>query len=787
MADGTITFATDLDNAQLEKKLAKTTASIENLEQKIENWKNQKIPLVEQSAKIAANLDAAKAKLAEMQANKPNYSSEAIADQKTLVAGLQREYNRTENSIDRINASISDGTLRVGRMREEAGELHTQLSRSAKGGAKMGTAIQTANKKMDQFLARVKKLAARAFVFSLISRGLRSMISWFGKAITANDEARAAIARLKGALLTLAQPILDVVIPALTLMINVLTRVITLIMRLFDALFGSSFLSGSKKSAKALREKMSAIDGVGASAKKAAKYLAGFDEINAMSDDSDSGGGGGNSGGIGADFGFDTNTVTSKLDEIAVYAAGALLALGVVLTFTGANIPLGLGLIAIGALTLAAEVKEDWGAMGNGVTEAINIVLGILASAGLVIGAILAFTGANLPLGIGLMIMGAAALGSEIVLNWDTIKRVLQGPMGGLAAMISAAVLVLGAILAFSGAALPLGIALMVAGAAALGTTAALNWDKVKGELTGANAEIYAQLSGALLVIGALMTFSGANLPLGIGLMVAGVAGLATVTALNWNSIVASIQGPVGEIIAIASGALLVLGVMLTCAGILPLGIGLIIAGVAGLATVTALNWNSILYKIKGVWNSIKSFWNAYIAPIFTLKWWKDLAIKCGNGLISGFEAAINGIISLFEMMINWIVSGLNKISFDVPDWVPGIGGKKFGFNLSEVSFDRVAIPRLAQGAVIPPNREFMAVLGDQKHGTNVEAPLETIQEAVALVMDDMINSNLAGQEAILGVLREILQAILGIEIGDDIIGRAVDRYNRKRAVMRGV
>ena len=101
------------------------------------------------------------------------------------------------------------------------------------------------------------------------------------------------------------------------------------------------------------------------------------------------------------------------------------------------------------------------------------------------------------------------------------------------------------------------------------------------------------------------------------------------------------------------------------------------------------------------------------------------------NGLIAGFEAGINGIIGMFEKMINWIVNGLNKISFDVPDWVPEIGGKSFGFNIPEVKFDRVSIPRLAQGAVIPPNRKFLAVLGDQTSGTNIEAPLSTIKQAV--------------------------------------------------------
>ena len=107
------------------------------------------------------------------------------------------------------------------------------------------------------------------------------------------------------------------------------------------------------------------------------------------------------------------------------------------------------------------------------------------------------------------------------------------------------------------------------------------------------------------------------------------------------------------------------------------------------------------------------------------------MAKKCGNGLIAGFEGAINGIISLFETMINWIAGGLNKISFDIPSWVPLIGGKKFGFNIPEAKFGRVSIPRLAEGAVIPANKEFLAVLGDQKRGTNIEAPAELIKQMV--------------------------------------------------------
>jgi DNA repair ATPase RecN len=110
------------------------------------------------------------------------------------------------------------------------------------------------------------------------------------------------------------------------------------------------------------------------------------------------------------------------------------------------------------------------------------------------------------------------------------------------------------------------------------------------------------------------------------------------------------------------------------------------------------------------------------------------------GSITGGAKTAVNGLLDMIERMtngiikgINALIRGLNKIKFDVPSWVPAIGGKKLGFNIKEIA--QVSIPKLAQGAVIPPNREFLAMLGDQKHGTNIEAPLDTIKQALAEVM----------------------------------------------------
>lgn len=175
-----------------------------------------------------------------------------------------------------------------------------------------------------------------------------------------------------------------------------------------------------------------------------------------------------------------------------------------------------------------------------------------------------------------------------------------------------------------------------------------------------------------------------------------------------------------------------------------------------------------------------------YLSGAFSGNW-----KKAWEGIRLFLKSTVNGVITLLNAMVSRLVSALNavvraanKLSFTVPEWVPSVGGKKFGVNLPAVSAPK--IPYLAKGAVLPAGKPFLAMLGDQKHGTNIEAPLTTIQEAVALVMEDQTGAILRGFEATLGVQKEILEAVLGIQIGDEVLGKAVSRYNRRMAVMQG-
>ena len=122
------------------------------------------------------------------------------------------------------------------------------------------------------------------------------------------------------------------------------------------------------------------------------------------------------------------------------------------------------------------------------------------------------------------------------------------------------------------------------------------------------------------------------------------------------------------------------------------------------------------------------------------------------KGVINTIIGGINGMISAVEAAINAIVGAINTLSWEIPDWVPGLGGYTFGFDVPYADFPR--IPELAHGAVIQPNNPFLAVLGDQTSGTNIEAPLDTIKQAVSEVVGTAPDSQIVipvyiGQERI--------------------------------------
>lgn len=201
--------------------------------------------------------------------------------------------------------------------------------------------------------------------------------------------------------------------------------------------------------------------------------------------------------------------------------------------------------------------------------------------------------------------------------------------------------------------------------------------------------------------------------------------------------------------------------------------------GIKNIAS-SASNW--VKTTVTNAGNAIKSGWNNAMTAVanWTSEKW--------NSIVGTVKGAINSVLGFVNRMISGVASGLNAVigkinslSFDIPDWVPAFGGSHFGLNIPTVSAPQ--IPLLAKGAVLPPNAPFLAMLGDQKSGTNVEAPLSTIEEAVALVMDDYIDGMMAGFQAVVDAINN---KDMEVNIGDNAIGRAAARYNRKQKLVAG-
>ena len=416
-----------------------------------------------------------------------------------------------------------------------------------------------------------------------------------------------------------------------------------------------------------------ASDGLGKAGKAAKKLknaLLGIDELNVLSkDDSSSGSGSGSGAGIGGgDLGIDLPTydflgdaITSKVDEIVqmikdamweitAVISGFLLAIGTILVVTGANIPLGLGLMAVGAVGLAASVMANWNGMSERLAKVLTLVTGVLGGFLLAIGAFLVFSGVNVPLGAGLMVAGAAALGTAAVINWKFLNGDLSNALSILTAIVSGALLAMGALFAFTGVDVPLGIALMAAGAVGMVTAIGLNWDSMSDPLRRTIGMLETIVGGALLTFGAILALTGVNVPLGVAMIAAGAVSVASAVALNWNSLTGDVQESVLSIVAIVSGALIGVGAILALTGVATgLGIAMIAAGAVGLAATVGLNWNSMPDSIRKVTTKILLIAGAAALAIGIILCFTGVGIPLGVGLILSGAAALGTAVA-----INW-------------------------------------------------------------------------------------------------------------------------------------
>lgn len=417
------------------------------------------------------------------------------------------------------------------------------------------------------------------------------------------------------------------------------------------------------------------LDDAAGAAKKLKQYTAGFDELNVFAPNTGSGSGAGAGGAGGFDFDLPTydflgdavqtrigeikKMIEDTLAEITTIVSGFMLAVGAILVVTGVNIPLGVGLMAAGAVGLAATVGLNWTAMSSELASTLALITGVVGSFLLALGAIMAFSGANLPLGIALMALGGASLVSAAVINWHNSDRHLTDALTTLTGVLAGASLAVGAMLAFTGVATGLGIALMAVGAVTLVSAAALNWNSIPDALASPLSRVGLLVSGATLALGAILAFSGC-MPLGIALMAIGATSLVSVMALNWNGLSDEIQNVIAIITTVVSVAFLAIGAALAFSGAnIPLGLALLAAGAVTMGTAIMPNWNDLSDNVQQKISMITTVVGGALLAVGAILALSGVALPLGLGLMAAGALSLGAVATL-----NWdfVVNSIKKV-----------------------------------------------------------------------------------------------------------------------------
>ena len=683
------------------------------------------------------------------------------------------------------------------------------------------TRLAAMTKSMGRFSRRITGLASSALIFNLLSSGLRQMTNYMGTALLSSTSLRQALGNLQGAAATAAAPLIQILTPALTALANAAATVFAYLAKLVAFLTGKT-VSSAKAAAKGM-------SGTSKAAKDAAKSLAGFDEIERLDAKTGSSGGGSGASSITPNYNFDAKS--PFLDSVlAAIEAGEWNQVGQLfaqkLNEALAAIPW--PDIQDKAQTWAANIADtlngfiarlDWRLVGSTLAQGLNTAL-ILADT-LVQGIHWDTLGNGIGNGMNQCVeeLDWEALGRLMIAKWKILFETLHGfiqtfDFGALGDAFARATMA-----AINNIDWPQAAADLVSGAAGLIEALAhwidgLDWQQIGSTIAECITNIdYAELAQAILD---LLSAAVTGLADGLSALAGHLVGDFIQGVKQWFDDVqtqAAVAG-YGDDVAgyLIDGFKEGLKNLLSDIGqwiydhiFTPFKNGICEAFGIHSPSTEAKSWGS--YISQGLLDGLASKWENITGWLRDLKQnfvdaWDNIRAKTSeafnsigqtisdiwNGIGETIKTAVNGIIGFINRMISAVVTGINAVinalnglSFDLPDI---FGGGHVGFNISTLTAPQ--IPYLAQGAVIPANREFLAVLGDQRSGTNVEAPLDTIKQAVAEVMEDLQAGQMAGFEAVVSVLREILSAVYGIELTDEDVGRAVQRWQRKQAIATG-
>ena len=698
MADGSVIIKVDADEKAAVRKLHKVEAEIDKLQSKLNEKQAGRSAVLQDIEELQKKISPLRQELRKAKEEWLSGGDRSTAagirhsELQAQIAPLQTQLETLYQQVEKYDKEIDGITPKLEEQKRIYGETQIQVAQLTRQNTALENASEKVAESADRFYNRVKGLAKRVFVFTVITAAFRQLRDHMALAVKTNAEATSAFAQLKGAVLVLVQPLVELLLPALTWVAQALTKVVSVLAQLFTLITGKSFAS-MKQSAKALQDEKAALEGVGKAANKAAGSLAGFDEINTINT-TESGTGGANAA-IQPDFNFggelETANLENLIDLIKMIGAGLLawkLADGFL---DGMGKFLGILIAIEGAIHFVREFLDAW---QNGIDwDNITGMLG--AAAAMVTGLALAF--GSVGAGIGALVAGIAMLVLGFKDAFDNGWN-LQNLLTSIAGIILTG----------------LGIGLLVG-----------SWIPV----------LIAAIAAVLLAF-TVAYGEGENLLAGVKQMLQGFVDFFV--GIFTGDIDRAIKGITGIFDGLKKAALSIVQAVQNAFNSFLDWLdkktnGKLTGIIEAIRDLFNGNFEVIKETISNVIDAVKTVLTGlteFISGVFSGDWdraWegvKKIFSGIWNGVVSLFEGGINAIINA----ANWLIRQLNKISFDVPSWVPGIGGQNIGIDITEIP--KYKIPRLATGTVVPPNREFLAMLGDNKTETEVVSPLSTMKQA---------------------------------------------------------
>lgn len=628
---------------------------------------------LENNAKKAANnVDKAAQKVATLRQQLEELQAVAENEKKTRSTGTVSQ--ETGDAIQKTTQQLKTAQLNLESSQIAQEKASAAVSKYVGKQRLAALTTQNVSEQFEKFTKRIAGLAKRVFIFTMITKALRTMRKMLLSTIGADKQMSTSLAQIRGNLISAFAPIYNYILPAIRTLLAWLAKLTAVVSVFINSLFGKT-ASQADASAKALYNQASATEAAGDAAEKAKKQLSGLDEMNRWeSNDSSGGGGGGGSSGIAPKFDLSDQVDTGKIGKIAAVVRE--------LSPYVAAVAAGFAAWKIGKKFLGnlSKAKQLALAVAGAVLMAINVVdmlkngINFDNLTGYIIGAAVAVTGLGLAFGV---------LG------------------GAITAIVAGLVL--------------LGVAIR---------------DVIKN---GFNSKNLTAITVALLTIGgAIAIITGAWIPL----LIAAIAAVVVWIVAKWTSIKDWISKTISSIDAAFEQHL-----------------ANVEAGAAAAVDWLIAKWTAVKDWFRGLWEKVSSgavaAWDGIKSAFKSVPEWfqskfrdawqkvKDV-FSAGGRIWSGIK---EGIENTFRTVVNAIIRGMNTI-IAVPfnkinSMLNTIRNAHFlgispfqnmwGVNPLPVP----QIPMLARGAVIPANRQFLAVLGDQRNGNNLEAPESLLRQIV--------------------------------------------------------